>query len=369
MSPTACTPWRQFRCRLKPAPLNKGMSRRTRQGADRLRDRAYHRHQRSSGILEAIDRHLASTRTPRERQDLRTLRGWVAAPPTLWPVNIDLLAEQVLRDLKESGRPSKVTSLLIHLLGRAPSDPHPHLLEHERRSQQGSYQEFFPSSWQKYAAHEAAVRENARLRADWLRIKRLFDVDVFRDPKGIIRRSMLPERNFRPKWPLDLEGAAAFTAVFDTFCARWNLYGMLLDEPLLSKPTVSASPLGTIIFIPRYWALDPNRDLDPVALRRLHHACFGSHQARRTRAKVTEVHEAIQCAELDREARARHLRGGKWLDFMLRGLGWPLETEERKVRRRLELHRRLTKAEPECLFGDGPPRRVRPSRTKQASPA
>ena len=44
------------------------------------------------------------------------------------------------------------------------------------------------------------------------------------------------------------------------------------DEPLLMKPSVVFTPLGTQIFIPGYLSLDAKRDLDFKRINTLHKA-------------------------------------------------------------------------------------------------
>src|SRR5690606_8920680 len=89
--------------------------------------------------------------------------------------------------------------------------------------------------------------------------------------KGVIRRTMNVERNLRPAFSVNTRRQdELFQAVFDAFCLRWNLYGMLRDKPLPLKLTVNVTPHGTMIHIPAYWSFDPKRDLSWNAIAKLH---------------------------------------------------------------------------------------------------
>ncbi len=273
--------------------------------------RAFHRPENAPPLLQAIASARKRCRGA-ARKTLDVLGGWVLAPLTLWPVQIDDLVRWVLDQLgAPGGRLSEETQLLVHLLGPAPTSIQPALIAHEFQSQTGDYKVNFPQQWRKFEVEERNLRVNRPLQKEWRSIKDAFDIDAYRDRKGMIRRSMLAERNFRPDWHLDLgDVRARFQAVFDTFCWRWNLYGMDGEEPMLGKPTVSATPLGTLIFIPRYWQVDPRRDLAWSVIRKLHKS-LGAPSRRRAQAKsVPLLEESENAWRWDQKARDLGLKGG-----------------------------------------------------------
>lgn len=318
--------------------------------ADVLRRRSYHRAEVAPPLLADLDRACRNRRCSEvDRAVLEILRGWVLTPLTLWPVQIDDLVRHAVAQLGSPNRRlDSTTRLLARLLGEARIKVDPTLEQHERDSQSGKYEGHFARHWRKFMVQERALLWNRQLRRDWEAIRATFDIDSIRGTQRVLRRSMLPERNFRAGWRLDLEDPRArFQAIFDTFCWRWNLYGMdAEDRPLLAKPTVSATPLGTLIFIPRYWDFDPSRDLAWPQIRRLHRTLDVGERKRALNAQVEMLQEAERAWQLNEEARERGLRGERLISWIMNQLGWPPGTDETKLRRRLKLYRDLADALP-----------------------
>jgi hypothetical protein len=85
-----------------------------------------------------------------------------------------------------------------------------------------------------------SIRTDPQLRRQWTRINAAFNVQAYRDHKGVIRRTMGAERNLRPSFSVNPRHRDdVFRAAFNAFCLRWNLYGMQSDEPLLLKLAVN----------------------------------------------------------------------------------------------------------------------------------
>jgi hypothetical protein len=114
--------------------------------------------------------------------------------------------------------------LLISFLGNPPSDAAcSTAARHEHDVRQGQYESFIDAQ----AKFDETDEELSGFSAEWDRIKSTFKVDRYRDHKGIIRRTSIPERNFRQDFELNWKSRdAQFRAVFDAFCCRWNLYGI-----------------------------------------------------------------------------------------------------------------------------------------------
>lgn len=316
-----------------------GVHRRWKQDLEQLRQRAFHRWESAGELLVEVERRRQSAPRGKTRRFWQWLHGWLLAPLTTWPIQIDDLVRHVLSESTASRALSGSTELILELLGEPEElkpDDHAVLQEHEQDSQTGNYQVCFPRQWHKFSVRERSLISDRELQRQWERLRAGFDVTRYQDAKGIVRRTMLPERNFRPGWRLDLASERShFQAVFDLFCWRWNLYGMARDTPLLTKPTVSGTPLGTLIFIPRYWAFDPSRDLDWKAIRRIHRAVSGPHARRVSIHDLALLEESKRAWDLDQEARKAGLRGQRRADWVMGKLGWPPGTDESRLRRRI----------------------------------
>jgi hypothetical protein len=241
---------------------------------------------------------------------------------------------------------------------------------------------------------ERELAKNEEFKADWERVKGLFEVDRFRNANGIIRRRPVQERNFRPaNWRFSWETEQEqFELVFDAFCHRRNLYGiegrkipssksqMLRksqtpstktqgqgsegersagggqarmgteaeaedeaekevaeereDRPLLLKLSVNLTAYSTIIEIPRYWSFDPKRDLRWGAITRLHRLRRVERQGPKLSAgRVERQEEGERARSLWEEATAAGLKGQRRSDWVMGRLGWDARTDESRLRR------------------------------------
>lgn len=176
---------------------------------------------------------------------------------------------------------------------------------------------------------------NPAFQAEWSAIKAEFDVIKFADHKHIIRRRLVTERSMREHWPVRwTKTTDRFHAVFDVFCQRWNLYGMLKDRPLLLKLTANLTPFGTMIFVPAYWSFDPKRDLNWRAITALHKARGVPKQGPKLGANQSAARlERARAAKLAKEAADLKLKGERRRGWMLKRLNWDSRTDERQLRR------------------------------------
>ncbi len=143
---------------------------------------------------------------------------------------------------------------------------------YERKISQGRYEGILKSPV-KMRSYEQQLEKSETFRQEWTALKRSFRQVSFRDDKGIVRRSPIPERNWRrDPLPNFRNPREAFQAAFDLFCWKWFLYGMKKDEPLVQKPFYVFTPYGTQLFIPGYMSMDPTRDIDWREFNRLHRA-------------------------------------------------------------------------------------------------
>jgi len=208
------------------------------------------------------------------------------------------------------------------------------LSEHERR--EGLAEQAWKAG-HKFTEYGRALLENPEFHADWQALKRHFKVARWRDSRGIIRRSRLPERNWqRPTHPDLSVTVERFQVAFDLFCWKWFLYGMRDDDPLLEKLTYTLTPYGTQIFIPGYWNFDPARDINWKRVTRLHRARGlekqGEKLAANRRAREDQLHR-LKAATA--EAKKRKLRGEARYSFLKASVGLAHSTDEAQIRRML----------------------------------
>ena len=208
------------------------------------------------------------------------------------------------------------------------------LSEHERR--EGLAEQAWKAG-HKFTEYGRALLENPEFHADWQALKRHFKVVRWRDSRGIIRRSRLPERNWqRPTHPDLSVTAERFQVVFDLFCWKWFLYGMRDDDPLLEKLTYTLTPYGTQIFIPGYWNFDPARDINWKRVTRLHRARGLAKQGPKLSSnRRAQVSQLRLLAKADVVARSLRLRGTARYEHLKHAAGLSLSTDDGQLRRML----------------------------------
>jgi hypothetical protein len=237
-------------------------------------------------------------------QPLQALYLWMFVPPTLWPFNIQDVLADCLAALEKGKRLNRRLHLLIDLLPEPPDQTIcAAVADHELHVQKGAYENLVKTQ-AKYSQNELALSADPQLRRQWARIKAAFNVQTYRDHKGVIRRTMTAERNLRPSFSVNMRRREdVFRAAFDAFCLRWNLYGMQDDEPLPLKLSVNITPYGTMIHIPAYWSFDPKRDIRWDAIAALHRARVPGRQGSALAEGLAErMRAAGKLRQLDREA-------------------------------------------------------------------
>jgi hypothetical protein len=234
------------------------------------------------------------------------------------------------------GKPlDKEMRLLLEILPAPPGEEVCAVVaRHEHEVQRGQY-EGLVTTTAKFDATEKAAALDPALNREWLRIKELWEVHLYCDHKGVIRRTLTTERNLRHSFSVNWKKRAErFQAVFDAFCLRRNLYGMQGDKPLLIKLSVNLTPHGTMIFVPAYWSFDPKRDVRWDGVMKLHRARAPKKQG----AVLAEGLEhrrsmAGKLKTLDVEAKRLRLRGSKRHAFLCDGLGLVEGTDPKRIAR------------------------------------
>jgi hypothetical protein len=303
----------------------------------RLGKLAYHRAELSGDLMRKYHALPAKCRRHPDYPRLVRLSRWWLAPTTLWPVDVDGFGRLVLEAVRK-GRPVEAAArLLLDVLGDAPGEVTQQVVsQHEHAVQHGEYESLLHAP-HKHDFKQSEIEHDPRLAAEWKEFKRLFDVKRYRNYKGIIRRRMVQERDFRPnlafRWRTPEE---KFQEAFDAFCQKWNLYGMRGDHPMLLKMTVNLTPFGTMIFIPAYWSFDPKRDFKWQVITALHRARGVERQgAKLGMNRLERQEEARRARELMKQAVASGLKGDRKTLWVMTKLGWDLRTDESRLRRLL----------------------------------
>lgn len=301
--------------------------------SDGLKEQAYNRAGWDIPLRDRATTWLAG-KTELERARVEQVLAWFLCPVTLWPCNMRSLLEILLDHVEHGKAAPEELCLLIDLL---PEPPKQKTIEvfaaHEHDVQAGRYEHYVPAARTKFQAVEKALAADSLFKADWRKITKAFDVARHADHKGVIRRTLVPERNLRQSFGMNWDDEAArFRAVFDTFCAKWNLYGMQKGKPLVLKLSVNLTAYGTMIFVPAYWSFDPKRDIRWGEVSKLHRA-RGQHRQGAAFAENAEQRrkDAARLVILDRKAREQGLRGAKRHEFLCHGLGWDVRTDPKRL--------------------------------------
>ena len=205
----------------------------------------------------------------------------------------------------------------------------------ERLISEGDYQVYL-NARVKYEEYAFYLSQSKDFRDEWRAIKAAFPKET--QQEAIIRRSFIPERNWvRGKGAQFGTRQQRFHAVFDLFCWKYFLWGMHGDEPLLMKPSVVFTPLGTQILIPGYLSLDAKRDLDFKRINTLRKARGLPRQGEDYLiSRKGQLDLRTRAREANAEAREQGLKGDKRYAFICARLSFPGDGDYRKIRKLLE---------------------------------
>lgn len=303
----------------------------------KLGNLAFRRQERSGELFKRLLALQKADVASRLKSELDALRKWMLVPLTLWPIDIAGLVDYVCSTLE---RKKTVDSRLIFILDQLRELPSEEaqkaISEYEKFVEKGDYDPLIRSDSKcKYSLHEAELLKNPKIHEEWASLKNLFDVDKFRDKKGIIRRRMAQERNFRNDWAFKWQKMQdRFQTAFDAFCHRWHLYGMENDTPLLLKLTVNPTAHGLMIVIPTFWSFDLKRDLDAKAISKLHKSRGALRQGpKMSENRLQHRQQARQAHKANQEAKANGLRGVARIEFIRKKVRLSQMFDERSLRR------------------------------------
>jgi hypothetical protein len=311
---------------------------------ERLGALAFRRQEKIGDVFKRVSRLVKIRPAHPDIRWLGLIRNWMLVPFTLWPIDFAGLAHHVCKRVQSGKRIEPAIVFSLDQLQALPTkNAQAAISEYELHVQQGDYEPLLRART-KYSSQEKELLSNRKLRSEWTTLKRLFDVNRFRDRKGIIRRRMAQERNFRPNWEFrENTEKDRFQIAFDAFCHRWNLYGMEGDKPLLLKLSVNPTAHGLMIVIPAYWSLDSKRDLNWREINKLHKARGALRQGPKWSEGRVERHQQAQRAyEASQEARKLKLRGNARWQLIARSIPLPPGTEARVLRRYVSEGARLS---------------------------
>lgn len=196
-----------------------------------------------------------------------------------------------------------------------------------------------PQVLPKSAEYRRELLEDRRFHADWKLITDNFqrELDHYEKHYGVIL----------PTWHRRIEPAptgrkAEFSLVFDFFCWKWFMHGIIWSRvkksgyPLTEEPHFKLTPVGTEIFIPGYWSLDKTRDGLWDYVVDLHKARGvrrgGTKSADNRKRREAQLKRLLRA---EQEARKKGLEGTKRLDYLKREAGYALETDPAQMYRLL----------------------------------
>ena len=309
----------------------------------RLRTLAFRRYKRCAPVLRIFHQLRRKIDDHVHAPLVWNMYHWLLVPLSLAPLDVVGLSTYTLAQVAKNKVLDDELVLLIETLGVVPVRGACEVMgEYEHAISKGRY-EHLVRCQQKFDEREKRLTRSVEFRAVWRKLKARFDVSKYRLKRGVIRRQMSQERNFRDGLVFDWKSSdARFRQLFDALCYRWTLYGVQYDRPLLLKITVNPTPHGTMIFIPRYWSIDLSRDVNGKEIGRLHHAHGAIRQGPKLSISRMERHdEAIKALRAWEEAGRRGLRGDKRSEQVLIDLGKPREADFSTVKRLLREARSL----------------------------
>jgi hypothetical protein len=289
----------------------------------RLEKLAFKRRQRCGALIRRFHELSGHIELMGEAEWIWNVYDWLLAPLTLWPIDFEGMGRHTIRILEGKVKLDRGFWLLLRMLRPPPArKAQEAIARYEHEVEKGRYHGMMRQP-AKFEEMEAALKKDELLGAMWEEVKEQFATGRYRNKRGVIRRRLSQERNFREGWRFDWgEERSRFYAVFDAFCYAWDLYGMEKDKPLLMKVSVNPTPYGTLIFIPRTHSFDAYRDLDWGAIAQLHRAQGVAKQGPKlSRSRVELRREAARAKKLWEQAENKGLTGDERYEWVCRKMG------------------------------------------------
>ena len=279
----------------------------------------------------------------RDQQHLAFIRKWLLVPYSFWPIDFGGLGRYVASEVAAGRTLKPQIETILGMLRRMPSKAAQQIIiEHESEVEAGEYGRFMRVS-AKFEAMQRAKMLDPRFQADWARLCREHNIEKYRNnPRRIIRRTMVMERNFKPpEWmilSLDEEEELLQLAI-DALCYDHCLYGVEGDgKPLLLKVTVNVTAFGLLIGVPSYLLPDFKRDFNWNNMAKLLEALgaesIGEKRASTEQEKIDIAVRTLRAAE---RADALGLVGAERIQFIVKEGSHPPSTDARKIRKLVAL--------------------------------
>lgn len=308
----------------------------------RLHQRAFRHYEGCAKLLQQLDRMLTRGRRGPAHKLATRLYDWLLVPYSLWPIDLAGAAAYFIAECDAAHPINDDFTFLIELLGVPPAaETQERIEEFEHLVAKGNYGSLIRCP-EKFTAQEALLAFDSHLVEAWTRLKASYAATQYAH-KGVIRRRMSEERNFRRGWEFRwVAEKDRFQLLFDAMCYRWQLYGMEGDRPLLLKLAVNPMPHGTMIVIPRFWSLDGDRDLHWKAIGHVHRAHGMARQGPKAlRNRAAMYREAVDVVRRLTEGRQQGLRGERLNTYIFEQLGKDPGTDVSWIKRRVRLARSL----------------------------
>ena len=270
--------------------------------------------------------------------NLELLRRWLRTPYTLWLIDFKGFGHHVCKQIK-SGRPlDEITVAILGHLEELPAELAQQLIaEREACVRLGNYDPYLTEHAKaKYIGYEKELLANPAFRKDWEGFLSRHDISSAVDYKGVLRRTMCQERNFRSAtWLFNWDTPRGrMQAEFDCLCGRYCLYGVQKGVPLLQKLSVNATPFGLILFMPRFWSFDEKRDLQWREIKCLLKAWGVQRLGEKRSLGRAQRQELAKAAYLaDKQARKDGYTGKKRAEFVAQFIGWSPDADPANVRK------------------------------------
>ena len=312
----------------------------------KVRQLAFRRMEKCGDLLKRLYRHRSYIDRRRDAGLIWNVYDWLCVPLTLWPVDFEGLARHLVTVVEKQTEADPQLLMLLRLVGTPPNAEAQRIVgDYEHDVSNGRYEKLVLQQ-EKFVELENQLANDPELLAAWNELKRHFKIARFQNQRGVIRRRMSQERNFREGWAFDWRSSKArFLVIFDALCYRWDLYGVEKDRALLLKVSVNPTPHGTMIVIPRHWSFDKRRDLNWPEIGKLHRAHGASRQGPKLSiSRVQRNEEALVAKKHFDEATRKGLRGDARTTHVLAGLGKDPRTDASCVKRLLRLAKGRTPA-------------------------
>jgi hypothetical protein len=304
----------------------------------RLKSLAFQREAWGSELIQKLHTIPESFKDHPDFHLLQKLRLWLLAPLSLWPSNLDEIGHRAINAILEGKRLEHEVLLVLNFLDEPSREAQNLVAEHERCLERGRHESFVHAN-HKFTFKEQELENREDLKDEWKTIKSFSDIKKFQDSKGFIRRRFIHDVQNTVDWKINWNDEGdRFYAVFNTFCYRWNLYGMEHDRPILLRMTIEINAYGTIVFIPSYWSLDPYRDLKWRIITAIHRTRSVSKQGLKLGMnQIARREEAIRARLLIEEAKNKGFKGLERTYWVMGQLGWDVRTDPIRLRRLMKL--------------------------------